>query len=394
MEEGQMRFELKRQILEQSYEVIMQMGREEKRTDLLAVLLLSKDGPITPMRVNEELLSRISSSAHGKRILENMDKGYHLVNSQPFSDEYYLSTLGQYMLDNGGQTFVPETGCYILHTTDDPLFKEGIIGYQSLSKQGGHFDLESSKRKHFAFRDELKEPSTDEYKELPEWVRSTTGIKAFPLQRGEKIMIQEIIPNGRLVPPSFAGNVYIELSEDKIPIVKADTQNENQKVPIQTSLDLTFVQILKMCLEEEGDNLNFNGNQLVLNVKFSGLSDEEKNTFETSRHIKSPSLSGFRTFTSTDIENIRIFPATKTDAVLWGNWLLGGAIDRYMDKTSYSDVRKGIAAKFGPKYQIIEELYGFEDLKNILFDLKKKKQKGAANWYWYLQAPVDLTQEE
>jgi hypothetical protein len=395
---------LTRKIKEQAFEIIMEMGKQEKREDIFAVLQLSKTDYITEGRVNTELLNRKSDSVHGRIILKNMEDLYGLIERINITNRYKLTQNGEYTLENEGSVFVPERGCYLIYTTDDPLSINTIIGFDLLSSADFFFNIRQSIYKEYDFKREIeqnkqnwqngnKNNAKNQDITLPSWllnIQKGTIIRLLAMG-GENIQISSIEKQGRKSYKRLDVRAIIEFNEDEQPIVQIKRKNSNKMI-MESKFEKPLEDVLRELLGKEGINLDrINGN-LVLLVNFNNLSEKDISTFKTTRKFVNPSIKGYGKFENVDLKDIPIFPITKEDAISWGNWLLERKINEYMDEETYNKTKEMISEGFSPRFQVSDLLVNFKTMLQ-LFKNKKQIEGQFSKNYWYLQAPIDLTQE-
>ena len=128
-------------------------------------------------------------------------------------------------------------------------------------------------------------------------------------------------------------------------------------------------------------------------IPFEKLTDDQRLSFLTDLHFKSPDVSGIGKFNETTLSNILVFPPSLDDAIEWGNWLLPRELNEYLDEAAYEKRIEKVSDRFRPEYDLYHHLMSISEMKEFLSNVKGKSEN-LSMAYWFLNAPTDLTQEE
>ena len=120
-----MNLELKRKLKLESYDVIMDIGRNTKRPDLIAVLKLADEmGYVTSNEIITRLLGDNYPKSVGERIITRC-KELGLLDPENNLTETAREAI------EGDVIFLPERGTYRIWFTRDPLFPQGCVSIRT-----------------------------------------------------------------------------------------------------------------------------------------------------------------------------------------------------------------------------------------------------------------------
>lgn len=375
-----MNIELKRKVDVKSYETIMEIAIGNKRDDILAVLELDIDSQINPMLVNEKLLFRPETSAHGGRVLEVIES-YGLIE-KIHSNNYNLTDAGEYALENM-EVKIPEKGIYVLHLTKDPLFSDHILRYDTTNKIPEH-EFRETMRKSYD-RDRSKKRNSSKEISKPECVNKYKKGSVVKLagKGNEEIQINEI--GDKLFKSDSKLNVSVKIHlDDQNTSVKVVSGKEKE-IQVDHTFTLKPIDVLNNLL----GNIQEVRGKLVLPVSFGEINDAER-TGMIRRNIieKNKTIDGYGKFSQISIDKLSLMPESKLDAKKWAKWYLKNSINYYFDEKSYLTKRRDAAGKFVDFYDQSEIDSALPDFDDFVEEVAEIEPKTAT--YWYARASIDL----
>jgi predicted transcriptional regulator len=303
---------------------------------------------------------------------------------------YKLTDTGKYILDSG-IVRIPEEGYFIIHTTEDPLVPERIIGYDRPKSNSSREFQEvrgkgiDEKGKH---ESKIASPKwvTDLQKELQQ---KPKNIKLVA-QNYEDIQIYEIgdelsISKAKLN-PSITLNVPLY---GNLELILNIPKSQNKDFIVQHTLNLGYHEILADILKGSNSDIMFLSDEPTFLATYSDLKPIEKITFRKKIEIKKPAISGYGEFDDVYL-NMLITPKIVEDAVLWINWLVEEQVDHYVDEKEYLKIINKCVDSFKERFEpemIIQMLSTFEDFMHNIADHRHENPRK----YWYVTTPQILT---
>ena len=137
---------LTRQVQLRKFEALLEIGRQERREELHAVLMIaSHRGTVTPGDICDELLIERPESV-GKAIIERC-QDFGLLDQSGILTDVGCEALQTSMV------FVPERGRYIMWYTEDPLIPQRLLHLEAEDESPVPNEIEASKN-----RSNSKEP--------------------------------------------------------------------------------------------------------------------------------------------------------------------------------------------------------------------------------------------
>jgi hypothetical protein len=366
---------LSRKVELEKYELLMEIGRQEKREELNAILMLAKEqgGRVTAADVCNRLLIGRPEQV-GKAILDRC-RYFDLLD-----DHGRLTVVGRESLENG-EVFVPERGRYILWYTDDPLFPSRVLNLEATSES----PISNEIYQQNGYNDNAEKDTSEN---IPEKIISLEGrvFRLFGKSNG-RIQIRKINLNGiiKKLDPDDQLQAQIILTPNQ----KTEIHFKG-KFRIQgTRSDISFDDNWLPALGHYSDLWDNNQKNPALKTSFSKLGENEIFTFKKNLRLESPTLPNLGTFEDTMVEDVPIKPVGLTDAEKWATYILRKSIDTYLDQSQYQNLTKSIRSKFLDYPHL--EIPSIKELKDEI--LKEKKPDGRLpREYWYLQAPIDLNE--
>jgi len=368
---------LTRKLKIDSYEIIMKIGRQTQREDLLSILKLAEHlrRPLKPLDICENFFPEKPESI-GEAILVRC-KDLDLLD-----DELQLTDIGREAL-NASKVFLKEEHCYLLWITRDFLYPEKFLDLKPLN-----FNAEEMKLNYFLSHRESRE--NDQIIHTPEDIKNLKGkIYTLPNTK-DKIVFYEIDDKLK----------ELELKEDPNLRIFLEIENLLEKSLISVSFSgflnkkiekIPEINIDELWLSLLGDlKYDWDSTKNALKVKFTNLSDSEKRTMKKTFKINNPIIPDLGMFDSTEIRDIHIIPKGKDDAQLWAEWLLIDKIVNYISKEQYKEMKNEIENQF-EDFEI--NFPSMSELAKKVLALNENKEIIFPKKYWFLQTSLDLNIE-
>lgn len=377
-----MNIELERKVSVTSYEAIMEIGIESERDDILAVLELGRNRNINPQMVNEELLFRPENSSHGMRIVEVLES-YGLIMRSP-SGNYELTEAGQNTLENR-KVKIPEKGYYILHLTDDPLFRDCILRYDEMNKKSWQEFEETRSDFYDKNRDKNKKTNKQKTISKPDCLKKYTKGSMVKLagKRNEEIQVNEI--DETLFESDSKLDVYVKIHLDEQSTSVKVVSDKEKEIEIEHNFNLKPIDVFK---ELFGDIQEIK-EELKLPVSYDNITDAERIGM-IRRDIKKNNITinGYGMFRGISVDKISLMPKNKKDAKQWAKWHLLNSIKYYFDERDYLEKKRSASEKFVDFYDLSEIDSELPDFYEFIDEIAVTEPKTAT--YWYARAPIDL----
>jgi len=368
---------LTRQVKLEKYELLMEIGRQEKRAELNSILMLADElgGRVTAADICEKLLIGRPPQV-GKAILDRC-KYLDLLD-----EKGNLSNIGRESL-RSGEIFVPERGRYVLWYTDDQLFPSGFLHLEPTPESHVYDEISLLRIKN-----ENQTSMNDTSENIPEKISSLEG-RTFSLygRGGGYVHIRKIDNVGIRRELDSQDNLRLQLTLFANQEAKSSFKGKfNFSGPLKNvHLDNYWLDVLG----SYANSWDTSNSYPALRTRYNDLNDTEIFTFRKTLDIRSPRLPNLGVFEDTVIQDVPIKPESLADAGKWAKSLLKKSVDNYMDQTRYEKLTDSIKAKF-PDYQYLT-LPTVNDLVQE-FEKEGKHYGRLTREYWYLQAPMDLTE--
>jgi|GEM_PF-2763928 hypothetical protein len=363
--------ELSRQLKVEKYEAIMEIGRQQRREELLAVLMLAEEhgGRASPKDVSQELLQGRPELV-GKAIVDRCtDLGL-------LDETGTITQIGKQALRTGN-VFIPEKGRYILWFTDDPLVAQKVIHIEP--KEESQLNDEVAAIKNRATNQTPKpEPLPQKIMDLPGGIYELMG------KDGGTVVIRSIEAQGLTCPLGPNDNARITLRIDHTGS-RLNISGSFERLLKAPSLD--FEEVWVSALGSLAKLWANSREPPALKTSFDELSPKELASFSKTVFLSRPTIVGYGEFDDTSVDDVPIFPKTSADAASWAKWILKRSVNAYTDEERYKSLVDTCKSRF-PDFPGIE----LPDAEKLAAELATEKDIDGAlpKAYWYLQAPLDL----
>ncbi len=345
---------LKREVKVEVYQVIMQIGRQKQREDILAVLKLAEDlnKPLKPQDIcNYLLIDRPESM--GEAILLRC-KDLDLLD-----DNFNLTEMGRKALRES-KIFLKEESCYNLYITRDPIHLDKFLHLKTISPRS-----EEMRAYTYLKNNEYDEKNANLSREIiktPQFIIELKN-KVF-INSNKKIIIYDVGKNAKYLETFEKENLYL--------IIKIKDIFNNSKLSVYLSNfrsgeleNIPSIDPLKIWLSLLGDK------------------SDKWDSFN-------PEIPGLGKFESIKIPDIPIIPDSYEDAEKWAEWYLIYQINEYISEKQYEELKTRIKSlpifkEFKIEFPTLNEL-----AKNIL-EYYYEENKVYLDKYWYIQTPLDLS---
>ena len=384
-----MEFPLSRPLEVFCYEVLAEVGQAERRPEIQAVLLLAQEncGQVTPELVCRKLLGG-RPPVVGKTILQRC-RALKLLEG---SDEESVLTEEGALSISEGEVFIPEKGRYRIWITTDPLFTRPLLDIEPV-QEGGLTTTqakESSRRRRAAAAPNEGEPM-DSRKGWADRARKMKGQVFRPSRPGA--------PRYRI---NFVGPEWVEVPDERArhPTRITWTVSDTQSHPVHVDGSFQtheieppayrFDQVWLGILGDRAQDWKPAEQGSCLRVGFEEITDAERASFRWDMTFERPTIPELGKFDPTEVGAVPIAPKKQKDADQWAAWLLGHRVDSYMGMDGFARLQDEIRRAF-PEFEV--DLPGLHDMVRAL---RQGLGNGGGNrptaGYWFLQAPLDLTE--
>ncbi|MHA1285673.1 MAG: hypothetical protein ACTSQP_24490, partial [Promethearchaeota archaeon] len=304
---------LKREVKVEVYQVIMQIGRQKQREDILAVLKLAEDlnKPLKPKDICKNLLIDRPESM-GEAILLRC-KDLDLLD-----DNFNLTEIGRKALRES-KIFLKEESCYTLYITRDPIHLDKFLHLKTISPKSEEMRVYTYLKKNEY--DEKNANLSRDIIETPQFIIELKN-KIF-INSNKKIIIYDVGKKAKYLETFEKEKLYL--------IVKIEDIFNNPKLSVYLSdfrsgelENIPYLDPLKIWLSLLGDKSDkWDFFRKVLRVKYSELKEDEKLTFKKNfLEVIYPEIPGLGKFESIKIPDIPIIPDSYEDAEKWAEWYL------------------------------------------------------------------------
>ena len=357
----------------EKYEVLMEIGRQERREEFHAVLMLAEElgGRVTASNICSKLLLGRPESV-GKAIIDRC----RYLDLLDYSGR--LTETGKEAL-RSGEVFIPERGRYILWYTEDPLLPQRLLHLEAVQ--------ESSLYDEFSFIKNGKEESGEETTEsLSEKLQNFEG-RTYTLigPGGGQVIIRNIDPKGIIRQLEQMDNLTIRLRIAPTEITTLSVDGRFQHM--STLQKITFDDVWLPALGPLAQFWDEYRNPPALKTSFKDLNEKELASFRKTVYLNQPTLPNYGAFENTTVDDVPIIPGSQIDAAQWAKWLLKRSIQTYLNDKQYQKLVDSCKSKFIDFYYV--ELPSLDEL---VVELREERCPDGrlSREYWYLQAPLDL----
>lgn len=361
-----------------AFEVVMDIGREEKRKDVVSVLMRAEElgGRVTPEDIcNSLLIDR--PIAVGKTVIARC-QDLELLDA-----DGWLTPLGKESL---GQKTVPlpEHGRYRILCTTDPLVPQRILDLEDVHEPETEIIVNARRA---ARKPESKSKLPEEADSVPPWLLELKNQSIFLPRTGERIRVLSIAE--RCVSAQVREQEELSLKwtiyPDREPELKAKGFAKWNIDAPEISHESVFLELLGVY------RVAWDARRGVLRYRFKEVVDAERASMSKSLQIEKPSVGEYGKFDDTEIRGIPIAPRTSRDAQEWAEWLLEHEIAEYLDEEGYADLVRRINSRF-PDFVV-----RVPNRSKMAAQIRRSATAQGGLLppaYWYLQAPLDLETQE
>jgi len=362
---------LSRQLKIEKFEAIMEIGRQQRREELLAILMLAEEhgGKVSPKDVSQELLQERPELV-GKAIVDRCrDLGL-------LDESGVITPIGREALRTGN-VFVPEKGRYVLWFTEDPLVSQKLIHIEP--KEESYLNDEVAIIKTRGTK-QVTEPEP-----LPKKIMTLArGIYDLMGKGAGSVVIRTIEANGLTCPLGPGDNARVTLRIDHKDS-RLEISGGFERLLKAPSLD--FQEVWISALGPLARLWAHSRDSPALKTSFDELSSKELTSFSKTVTLTRPTLERYGEFDDTSVDDVPIVPRTSADAASWARWLLKRSVIGYADDERYKRLVESCMSRF-PDFPGIK-LPTAEKLAEELAE-DKGPDGTLPRAYWYLQAPLDL----
>lgn len=366
---------LTRRIDLEKYDLLMEIGRQENRQELHSILLLGLDtgGKITPNDICEKLLLDRPLQV-GRAILDRC----RYLDLVDYDDR--LTDIGYEAIKNE-KVFIPERGRYLLWYTDDPLHKSKVLHIEGLAETPLYNEIHVN-------RNGNQQTNNEKTEEIPNKIKALEGKTLTIFGKGKsRIQIRKINTQGikKKLDANESQRVTLKLNPKQISKTAFDGRFKFE----EPKPEINYEQSWRSILGPHSAQWETINNHSALKTNYLGLDEKELFSFTTNLHLNKPTLYTYGQFEDTTIQNIPIKPATQSDAMKWGKHLLKKSINTYMNQKIFAERQEHTRTKF-PDYPNLT----LPSTQNLINEFKESRHASTRlpPEYWYLQAPIDLTE--
>ncbi len=381
-----MRIECKREIETQCYEVLMEIGMEEYRPDIISVLKLAEErgGIVSPKEISDHLLGKRPESVGEQIIIRLQDygllEGFGQYN--PMGGRARNASLTDLGRETASEDFVmmPERAIYRIWITDDPLVPNGMVAIERIKATRLKDDI-NGLRNH-----ENGNGSSDELVSMDK-IRFIEGSKHrilmgtddFPA--GSNVHIFKLEDKGRKAEgATVKPEALLEIKPDGM--ISLNIGMGNNKISL-TAPRISQEDIIR----EVAYALNSTWTGEFIDADFSSLDKDARKNFMIRKH--GPRELPIGTVDNEDLDRFSVtvhaVPVDTTDidmAEEWALWLLKENIHGYLTTGEYSDLVKEVSQRFRRVHNL--------ELPDQVSLAGMAKQDDNMELFWYLQTPIDL----
>lgn len=386
---------LTRRLNVESYEVSMVVGRKDpKREDILSFLRLMSEryGAINAREANLDFfMEKIEDHAYGPRWLWSMYNYGYITPARErrgedidFQKEVFNLTPFGHEVVNNGVVYLPQSGNFVAHVTDDPLMKgmellalvpleEPTVGKQWNADERAMRERSATDPKSVAIPAALKGLGSGVTVELP-------------AQGREKQLIIEIKGNAYSSKAKLDASLEIRLSPGERPMM-ALVQEGGRRVALDLPCPLTYEIVVSEAAKAAKLELD-NDLQSVL-VSLDEVGDKELHTMRRELPDLGLEFPGLGEFTAKFTEDLPLRPRSLGDASRWASRLMLEELDDYVTKDGYGALVARYAERFASWYGVDDVARNMPSFKEVLYVVEEYARRGDQR-RWFFQAPIDL----
>lgn len=359
---------LHKNIIVKKFKALIDIGVKEKRTDIVALLLIAKSHSdvLSENIINNEFIFRENRTV-AKRILQRcQDLGV--------IDENFKITKDGINAREDGMIYRPYTGTYYVWATEDPLLPQKILNIEIVGEKINF------KKEILGSRNTEEVSTVKNIESLPEWLKDTEKIKNIKLLGEKKRDIRVESIQERIEPISVSEELeaQIELRTHSKLIKFTGLFEDERELALFPDLHSVWEQLIGTRYEQ------WNWDDETLKVSLKELNENEILSFIKKFEFDSPKIENFGNFNDFSL-NLNIRPQSDAEAESWANKLLENQIKEYMFPNTFENYKEGINKKF-KDYKI--KLQDLDELSMRFID--KFLEDDVPNEFWFVQAPLDI----
>jgi len=367
---------LTRNIKTSCFDVLLDIGRAQKRSDVQAIL----------MRANE-LGGRISAEDICNSLFINRPPSFGKTIIQRCRDYGLLDFAGGLTAEGRDalekeRIFVPEEGRFRMICALDSALPSRVLELTPVPEPFIQDSIDGRKRDSREQRNSMPKRSDTP---TPRWVKDLEGQDLHVLKDWDEVRIFRV-GDWCLPQPTAQQNTPAltwTLPADARPTLKVSWEKKDQDLePPQ----VPFITVLRSILDPRIQD-DWAAEAGSLRRHFDNLSDGERRSFLTTIRVERPQLQEFGEFDATVIERIPISPKRGDDAQRWAEWLVRDRVRDFLETPAYQALVEEVQGCF-PGFHI--KLPTREELAR---NIREEAMQGGGRLpkaYWYLQTPIDL----
>ena len=368
---------LTRKVKVEKYEVLMEIGRQQRMEELHAVLMLAKQkgDKVTAANICDELLLGKPESV-GKAIIDRCCYFDLLEHNGA------LTSQGDEALRTQ-KIFVPEKARYMIWYTEDPLISQRLLHLEAVKEPSAHDELYAMNKKNMESKEAEKEVSENVTEKLGFLKRKTfdlmgsTGGRTTILKLSENGITRKLVPEDDL-------RVTLRIN------IILKTLHLSLEGKFNYILMPPSINFEKAWIDALGPQAKFWKKSRIppaLNVSFKGLNENELSSFRKTVQLVKPKVDPYESFDDTSVDAVPIIPASLEDAAQWAKRLLKNSISTYLNSEKYQELVNSCKSKF-PDFENLE----LPTREELVHEMSKEMTSDdrLPPHYWYLQAPIDL----
>ncbi|MGP6207899.1 hypothetical protein ACNF42_07735 [Cuniculiplasma sp. SKW3] len=361
---------MKREIESMRYECLATVRVKVEAPYISTVLKLAeKSGILTEEEISEELLPGESPA-----MANNIVKRYKQLGF--IDNDGKLTELGKRAVK--GDVFMPERGPYYIDVTEDPLIKSNFL--QISYKIREHRENKGSSQ---------NEGEQEKMMDAPNVLSRCTGKLSMVWYNGEnrEVLIEQIDKKVKLIKNDEKYLCQVTVGKEGSVM---ELKNKTLKISKSITDTVKYEQVWESFKEK--NDLDWKGGPLDQGyclVKYGETDRNQRKSFIKTLPKSGLEIENLGNF-SIDPVDMEIQPGSESDASKWALELIQLGIKDFLDKNGYEKICESISSKFKsykPKVPDIDSFIAY------LYDLEGTSQELIPPEYWFLRAPLDLTDE-
>lgn len=370
---------LTRRVEIEKFDVLMEIARQQKREELVAILMLAREhgGKVTAVDICQQLLLGRPESV-GKVVI---DRCHYL---DLVDEKGALTEIGNEALQTRN-VFIPERGRFLILYTDDPLLPQRLLHLQPTEEPPLYDEIKKDRNGQRA-----QEVQKDKAETLPEKLHSLEGGEFNLLGQGGGLVTIRKIESHGISKSSDSDDdlrVILRINTSGPPHLSVDGKFKRTLQPPNVEFEEAFLEALGS-LRDYWDDAR---KPPALRSSFEDLKDDERASFQKTIHLVEPKLDKWGAFENTSVDEVPVIPLTSEDATQWAEWLLIKSIDTYLTQDQYQIRANQCESKF-PDFPNLR-CPSSRELTLRLWNAKDHEGR-LPRQYWYLQASLDLQEHQ